>query len=245
MDLSDKKVLITGGSRGIGAAIAKRFAKNGADVAITYNASSNTAENVVQDIQSYGCNGFAVQADAAKPENLKDPLESAIHKLGGLDILVNNAGIGRSGSIEDISLEDFDETLNVNVRSVFQTVQICQKHMSSGGRIILIGSILGERAIFESITSYNTSKFAVAGIGRSLAHDLGPRNITVNIIQPGPIDTEMNPADGDDAQEMIDLTALGRYGRADEVAALACFLASNESSYITGATINIDGGANA
>lgn len=242
--LSGKKALVTGGSRGIGAAIAIRFAKEGADVAVTYSSSPDAAEKVVQQIEALGQNGYAIKADASKPEALTEPVEQAISQLGGLDILVNNAGVfGENAPIQDAELEAFDKVVDINIRAVFETTRIAAAHMKSGASIINTSSVLGERGIFPGLSIYNSSKFAVTGLTRSWALDLGENNIRVNAIQPGPIDTEMNPADGESGMEQQ--TALKRYGKPEEVAALAAFLASDESSYITGATINIDGGMNA
>lgn len=245
MKLEGKKALVTGGSRGIGAAIAKRLAADGADVAITYSASPDAAQKIVDAITALGRKGYAVKADASQPEKLKGPIEEAIRQLGRIDILVNNAGIGEGDTLDTTTLADFDRTLNVNVRAVYETTHVTQSHMKSGARIILIGSILGERAMCDGMGIYNASKFAVAGLGRSWAHDLGPRNITVNVIQPGPIDTDMNPADSESSERQKSRTALGRYGKPEEIAAAVAFLASEESSYITGATLNVDGGTNA
>lgn len=245
MKLTGKKALVTGGSRGIGAAIARRLAEDGADVVITYSASPDAAQKVVDTITASGRKGYAVKANAAEPETLSAPIEEAIKQLGGIDILVNSAGIFDGDEIAKTDLSTFDESLAVNVRAAFETVHIAQAHMASGGRIILIGSILGERASKAGISVYNATKFAVAGLGRSWAHDLAPRNITVNIVQPGPIDTDMNPANSEWAKEQLRSVPMGRYGRPEEIASVVSFFASEDSSYVTGATINVDGGVNA
>lgn len=245
MKLPGKKALVTGGSRGIGAAIAKRLAQEGADVAITFSASPDAAQNTVEAITTLGRKAYAVKANAAEPEKLKGPIEEAIKSLGGIDILVNNAGIFGGGMISETPLEVLDESLAINVRAVYEVTHIAQAHMKSGSRVIMIGSILGERAMKSGISIYNATKFAIAGFGRTWAHDLGPRNITVNVIQPGPIDTDMNPADSDWAEEQRRAVPLGRYGKPEEIAAVVAFLASEDSSFITGATINVDGGTNA
>ncbi len=243
--LRNKTALITGGSRGIGASIAKAFAIEGAKVFITYNSSPDKANDVVKEIEALGGVASAIKVDASKPEQISTVFKDVLALIdGNIDILVNNAGIGAGGKIgsEDAGLDAFDEVLNVNVRSVYALTHAAVTHMNDGGRIINISSILGERGIFPDMGIYNASKFAVTGLTRSWAHDLGDRNITVNAIQPGPINTDMNPEEGSD---MADITALKRYGQPPEVAALAVFLASDGSSYITGATMNVDGGANA
>lgn len=243
--LAGKTAIVTGGSRSIGAAIAKRLAADGAHVAITYNASADKADEVVKDITAKGGKAFAVKADAGAPEKLPAAIKDIVAKLGKVDILVNNAGVMGNGLIGEADLAEFEKTLNVNVRAVFYATNAAVASMNDNGRIINIGSILGERAIMAGISAYNMSKFAVQGLSRSWAHDLAPRGITVNTVQPGPIDTDMNPSDSDHAAAMTQSVPLKRYGKADEIANTVAFLASGQSSYINGAVINVDGGMNA
>ena len=244
-DLKGKTALVTGASRGIGAAIARTLAMRGARVAITYGKSGDQAETVVAEIQKAGGDAFAIQADANRPENLTSLADAVNSQFGKLDSLVNNAGIFEPGMFGEIKPEAFERTLSVNVRAVFYTSQAVLGLMPDNSRIINIGSILGERAMTPGLSVYNMSKFAVAGLSRSMAHDLAPRKITVNVIQPGPIDTEMNPADGELAAQMTQSIPLRRYGRAQEVANAVAFLVSDEASYINGVTLNVDGGTNA
>lgn len=248
-NLSGKKALVTGGSRGIGAAIAKRLAADGADVVITYNSSPDPAKKVVEAITAMGRKAYLVHLDGAHPERAKDAAEEAIKQMGHIDILVNNAGMGggdaQNISDPDATLTNFDDVFNVNVRTLYALTHACVPHMKAGARIINISSILGERGMFSDTSIYNASKFAVTGLTRSWAHDLGDKGILVNAIQPGPINTDLNPEDGDFAEEFKKMTPLGRYGQPDEIASVASFLASDGASYITGATINVDGGVNA
>ena len=240
--LSGKSALITGGSRGIGAAIAKRLAKEGAEVALTYSSSPERAQQVVDDIVSDGGNAVALQADAADQAAVRTSVEQAAREFGKIDILVNNAGVLAVGPIADFSPDAFEKALSVNVRSVFTAIQETLRHMPDGGRIITIGSVNSERMPFQGGSVYALTKGAVASFTKGLARDLGARNITVNNIQPGPVDTEANPASGPFAETMLGLLALKRYGHADEVAAMTAFLASPEAGYITGASLLIDGG---
>ena len=244
MLLENKKILVTGGSRGIGAAIAREMSAESADVVITYNSGREHADKVVQEISKNGGKAFAVQMDGRKPENAKPVIGEAIKTLGGLDVLVNNAGTGREGSIADAEydLAVLDDVFDVNVRTVYAMTHAAVRHMQAGARIINISSVLGERGII-GCGIYNASKFAVTGLTRSWAHDLGEKGITVNAIQPGPIDTDLNPADEDTS--LAKMTAMKRYGQPNEIAPLVAFLASDKSSYMTGACINVDGGANA
>jgi 3-oxoacyl-[acyl-carrier protein] reductase len=243
--LSGKTALVTGGTRGIGAAIARFLAAAGADIAITYSASADAAAKVVSELQKLGVRARAYQADAATPATLSQVVDRVVADLGGIDILVNNAGTFAGGMLGEIDAADYRRVMNVNVDAVFSLTQAVVKVMPDGGRIINIGSVLGERATTSGLSIYNASKFALAGLSRSWAKDLGPRKILVNDVQPGPINTEMNREDGPNADYMRSNTALGRYGQPNEVAALVAFLAGPEASYITGATINVDGGWNA
>jgi 3-oxoacyl-[acyl-carrier protein] reductase len=241
-DLSNRVALVTGGSRGIGAAIANRLATDGAAVAITYASSPAKAEEVSADIVRRGGKAVSIQADNGNPEAVKRAVQLTVEQLGGLDILVNNAGIVAMGHIDEISEADFERILDVNVRGVFYATQEAVKHMRAGGRIINIGSINSDFIPFAQGSLYAMTKAAIAGFTRGLARDLGPRGITVNNIQPGPVETDMNPADSPFAQQVKSFIAVGRYGRVDEIAALVSHIAGAEGAYINGAQIKIDGG---
>ncbi len=246
MKLEGKAAIVTGGSRGIGAAIAQRFADEGADVAITYSASKGPADEVVKAIEAKGRKGLAIKADATDHAAVAAAIGNAHEAFGRLDILVNNAGIFEGGHLTDLTDEKFDRTIDVNVKAVFVAAREAAKLMQEGGRIINLGSVLGMRVQAPEGGLYSMSKFAVAGLTRAWAHDLAPRKITVNNIQPGPIDTDMNPAGaGAFAEQMREATALKRYGTADEIAAAAAFLASDEAAFITGVALTVDGGTEA
>lgn len=244
-NLYGKVALVTGGSRGIGAAIAQRLAEEGADVAITYVRSDDAAKHVVNEICSKGVRAEALQSNVANASEVRGLVHKVVELLGRLDILVNNAGVYPTGSLEDATEEAFDQVVAINIRSVFLAAQEAAKIMPPGGRIINIGSILGQRIPFPGLSLYAMSKFAVAGLTRAWARDLGPKGITVNCIQPGPIDTDMNPENGEFASVLKPLIALGRYGQPGEIANTAAFLASSEASFLTGAILNVDGGLEA
>jgi 3-oxoacyl-[acyl-carrier protein] reductase len=243
--LEGKIAIITGGSRGIGAAIAKRLAADGANVAITYTKGADAAASVVKEIEHAGRKAIAIQADAADAEAGKAAVEKTVATFGRLDILVNNAGTAIPKTFEETTLEEMDRLLNINVRGVFIATQAALKHMTKGGRIITIGSCLGERVMTPGLVPYSATKGAVKIFTQALSRELGSRGITVNNVQPGPIDTDLNPAAGEWAAPQKANTALDRYGSVDEVAALVAFVAGPESSYITGANLTVDGGTNA
>ncbi|MEV5982472.1 SDR family oxidoreductase [Streptomyces sp. NPDC052114] len=240
--LTGKKALVTGGSRGMGAAAALRLAEQGADVAITYVHNEDAAHEVVAKIESMGRRAFAIRADAAEAGDAAGAVERAADDLGGLDILVNNAGIGVLGPIGDLTLADVDRVLAVNVRGVFLASQAAAGRLGDGGRIITIGSCMAQRVPGPGGTLYATSKAALIGLNKALARELGGRRITANLVQPGPIDTDMNPAGGPFADGQSAMTALGRFGSADEVASLVGYLAGDDAAYITGTELSVDGG---
>ena len=243
--LEGKIALITGGSRGIGAAIAKRLASDGASVAITYAKEASSACAVVKAIEVDGGKAIAIQADAADAEAVRNAVEKAVATLGRLDVLVNNAGTAIPNKFEDATLEEFDRVIDIDIRGTLVTTQAALKHMNDGGRVIMIGSCVGERMMTPGLASYSATKGAVKMFSQGLSREIGSRRITVNNFQPGPIDTDLNPAGGDWAVSQKAATALNRYGRVDEVAALVAFVAGPESSYITGANLTVDGGTNA
>lgn len=240
--LAGKAALVTGASRGIGAAIAKRLASEGASVAITYSSSPAKAEEVVKEIEAAGGKAIAIQADAGNPEAVRAAVLKTIVDFGSIDILVNNAGVAEMAPIEDFTLENFDKIVNVNIRGLFVATQEAARHMKEGGRIIHIGSTNAERMTFQGGSVYAMSKGAVASFTKGLARDLGPKGITVNNVQPGPVDTDMNPADGPFAESLKALLAIQRYGKGDEIAGFVAYLASPEAAFITGANLLIDGG---
>ncbi|MEU4847109.1 3-oxoacyl-ACP reductase family protein [Streptomyces gilvosporeus] len=240
--LGGKVALVTGGSRGIGAEIALRLAADGAAVALTYHRRADLAERVVERIGQDGGQGWALRADSADPEQVHTAVAGVAERWGGLDILVNNAGINVVGPFEELSVADVDRVLRTNVRGPFLVTQAAVPHLREGGRIICIGSCLAERVVIPGSTLYATSKAALSGLTRTLARELGPRGITANLVQFGPIDTDMNPADGETAAAQASLTALGSYGRASDVAATVAHLAGEGGRYITGAALTVDGG---
>ena len=240
--LENKRALVTGGSRGIGAAIVKRLAREGAHIALTYVSKPDQANETVKAAQAFGVQALAIHADSADAKAVVAAVERTVAELGGIDILVNNAGIGVMAPIDDYRLEDFDRTVAVNVRAVFVATQAAVKHMKTGGRIITIGSCNAERIPFAGGAVYAMSKAALVGLVKGLARDLGPRGITINNVQPGPIDTDLNPADSDFGAMLRTLMALPRYGTAEEIAALVAYLAGPEAGFVTGASLTIDGG---
>ena len=244
-NLTTRTALVTGGSRGIGAAIARRLAAEGARVAITYIRGADAATRVVKEIESAGGEAIAIQADAADAKAVTTAVEQTVSTFGGLDILVNNAGILIPKPFEETTLEEMDLVVDINLRGVFAATQAALKHLKAGGRIITIGSCVGERNMMPVLATYAATKGAVKMFTQSLSREVAPRGITVNNIQPGPIDTDNNPATGDWAPPQIAATALKRYGRVDDVAAMVAFVAGPEAGYITGASLTVDGGANA
>ena len=244
-DLNDKVALVTGASRGIGAAIAKRLAADGASVAITYARSPEGAARVVGEIEAGGGKAIAIQADATDAAAVESAVEKVVSTFGKLDILVNNAGTGIPKPFEDTTLDEINQVVDLNVRGLFIATKAALKHLSDGGRIISIGSCLSERAATPGLVVYAATKAAVKMFTQGLSRELGPRGITVNSIQPGPIDTDLNPADDEWAEPQVALTALKRYGSVEEVAPLVAFVAGPEASYITGANLTVDGGTNA
>src|ERR1700737_3938870 len=243
--LEGKIALITGGSRGIGAGIAKRLAADGANVAITYTKGADAAAAVVKEIERGGGKAIAIQADATDADAVEAAVERTVATFGRLDVLVNNAGTAIPKSFEETTLEELDRLIGINVRGTFVATQAALKHMKSGGRIIMIGSSVGERVMVPGLVPYSATKGAVKMFSQGLSREGGSRGITVNNIQPGPIDTELNPAAGEWAVPQKAITALDRYGHVEEVAALVAFVAGPEASYITGANLTVDGGMNA
>ncbi|MFJ1302793.1 SDR family NAD(P)-dependent oxidoreductase [Pseudomonadota bacterium AL_CKDN230030165-1A_HGKHYDSX7] len=244
-DLNGKRALVTGASRGIGAAIARDLARRGAAVAITYEHSAQRAAEVVQAIEKEGGRAVAIQANSADAAAMQHAVDETVRALGGLDLLVNNAGIARQGSTEHMSLADIDAQLDVNVRGAILVAQAAIPHLKAGGRIIFIGSSLADRVPSTEVTVYSVTKSAQIALTRGLARELGPRDITVNVVQPGGTDTDMNPSVGDHADALRALTALGRYNEPEDVAAAVSFLASPAARQITGTAITVDAGMNA
>ena len=245
MTLTGKRALVTGATRGIGAAIAKALAAEGADVAITYEKSSEITAEVVSAIKAKGRRGVAIQADSADAAAVQASVDKAVVELAGLDILVNNAGILRLGELKDISLADIDALLNVNVRAPLIASKAALANLAKGGRIITIGSHVADRVPTPILSVYAATKSALAAFTKALARELGPKEATANLVQPGSIDTDMFPANGPYAEKSKQFTALGRYGAPEDIANVVAFLASAKAQYITGATLTVDGGANA
>ena len=236
IDLTGKKALVTGASRGLGRAIALSLARAGADVVITYEKSADKAQAVADEIKALGRHGEAVQADSASAQAIQEAVTHAARSLGGLDILVNNAGIARGGPLESMTLADIDALINVNIRGVVIATQEALVHMADGGRIINIGSCLANRAMTKS---------ALNALTRGLARDLGPRGITVNLVHPGPTNSDMNPEDGEQAEAQRQMIAVGHYGQPEDIAAAVTFLASPAAGQISGTGLDVDGGLNA
>ena len=244
-NLTSKAALVTGGSRGIGAGIAKRLAAEGASVAITYTRGADAADEVVREIEAAGGRAIAIQADAADAEAVKAAVERTVAAFGRLDVLVNNAGTAIPKPFEEATLEELDRVIGINFRGTMVATQAALRHMRDGGRIITIGSCVGERMMTPGLVAYAATKGAVKMFTQGLSREVGSRGITVNNIQPGPIDTDLNPAAGDWATPQIANTALKRYGQVADVAALVAFVAGPQASYITGSNLTIDGGTNA
>jgi 3-oxoacyl-[acyl-carrier protein] reductase len=244
-NLTGKTALVTGGSRGIGAAIAKRLAAEGARVAITFTKGAEAAAQVVKDIEGSGGKAIAIQAEAADAKAVVAAVEKTVATFGRLDVLVNNAGTAIPKPFEETTLEELDRVIDINLRGTFIATQAALKHMHDGGRIIMIGSCVGERMMTPGLAPYAATKGAVKMFAQGLSREVGARRITVNNIQPGPIDTDLNPVAGDWATPQIANTALKRYGRVEDVAALVAFVAGPEADYITGTSLTVDGGTNA
>ena len=240
--LEGRRALVTGASRGIGAEIVRRLAADGAAVAFTYGRSADEAQKLVADVTAGGGTAVAIQADSADAAEVAKSVDDAAAQLGGLDILVNNAGVAVIGDVESLSLEDFDRQLAINVRAVFVASQRAIPHLGSDGRIINIGSINADRVPGPGLASYAMTKAAVAGLTRGLARDLGPRGITVNNVQPGPVNTDMNPDEGEFADFAKKVMATGKYGQPSDIAGVVSYLAGPDTGYITGANWNVDGG---
>jgi 3-oxoacyl-[acyl-carrier protein] reductase len=239
--LAGKTALVTGGSRGIGAAIVRRLASEGANVAFTYAASSAAADELVASVAQGSGTAFAIKADSARPAEIAAAVTTTVQQFGALDILVNNAGILINGTVDSYPLDDFDRMLAVNVRAAFVAVQAAQSHMGAGGRIIITGSVAADRTGFAGSAVYSMTKAAVAGLTRGMARDLGPRGITVNVVQPGPTETDI--VSDESVRAMLrPMMAIGRMGSGDEVASLVAYLARPEAGFITGAALTIDGG---
>ena len=243
--LEGRTAFVTGASRGIGAAIALRLARDGANIALTYATDESTADGVVTRIEALGRRAVALRADSGDPAALTTAVEAAAAALGGLDILVNNAGVVFLGPLEKMTLTDIDQTFAVNVRAVIVATQAAVRHMTDGGRIIMIGSNVADRSPGPGGSIYAASKSALTGLTRGLARELGPRGITAVVVQPGPTDTDANPGDGPHAGQIVARTPLGGYGHVDDIAEMVTYLAGPGGRHITGTTITVDGGVNA
>lgn len=245
LSLKNKVALVTGGGRGMGASIANRFATAGANVAITYHNTNDGAARVMKNIEACGQSAFAVAAHASEASSIQAAVEKTVAHFGGLDILVNNAGIFIAKPIAELTLEDFQNTIEVNVRAAFVASQAAAAVMKEGGRIISIGSNLAEQVPMQGASLYSLSKAALVGFTKGLARDLGVRGITANVIHPGSTNTDMNPADGPFAEAQRNLMAIPKYGEPQDIASLVAWLASEESQFMTGASLTMDGGTNA
>ncbi|MCM0678815.1 SDR family oxidoreductase [Micromonospora phytophila] len=234
--------MVTGGARGIGAAIALRLARDGADVAITYERAADQAAVVARQVEALGRRALVIRADSADPAAVRDAVDRTATEFGRLDILVNNAAVFLVGPVQELDADAVERTLAVNVRAPFLAAQAAARHLTEGGRIISIGSNVGERAVFPGLSLYSMSKTALVGLTRGLARELGPRGITVNLVNPGPTDTDANPADGPNAAAIAGFTALGRYAAPADIAATVAHLAGPDAGYLTGAVVNVDGG---
>jgi 3-oxoacyl-[acyl-carrier protein] reductase len=243
--LAKKVAVVTGGSRGIGAASAKRLAADGASVAITFVNDATSASAVVRPIQAGGGRAISIKADASDVQAVRAAIEEVVATFGHLDVLVSNAGVVTPKTFEETTIAEMDRVIDINLRGTLIAVQVALKHMNEGSRIIMIGSCLGERVLTPGVVAYAATKGAIKMFGQALAREVGKRGVTVNTVQPDTIDTDLNPAAGDWATPQKANTALGRYGNVDEVTSLVAFLAGPESSYITGANLTVDGGTNA
>jgi 3-oxoacyl-[acyl-carrier protein] reductase len=245
--LAGKVALVTGGSRGIGAAIVRRLARDGADVAFSYAASRGRADGIAGELAALGRRALAIQADQADIAAVAGLVRQVHAAFGRLDILVNSAGVFVTGLVDDPTADRaaFDRQLAINVTGVAAAVRAAAPLMTAGGRIVSIGTTGADHVPFAGAADYIATKAAVAAYTRGWARDLGPRNITVNLVQPGAINTEMNPEDGPFAETLKGLAALGRYGQPEDIAAAVAFLAGPDAGYVTGATLNVDGGQSA
>ncbi|MFI0737020.1 3-oxoacyl-ACP reductase family protein [Streptomyces sp. NPDC021100] len=241
-EFDGRAALVTGGSRGIGRAVVLRLAAGGADVAFTYRSDERAAADVVAEVKALGRRALALRADAADATAVRGAVDAAVSEFGRLDVLVNNAGVGALGPIGELTEEDVDRVLAVNVRGVYLATQAAVRHLGADGRIIMIGSCMTQHVPFAGGTLYATSKAALIGLTKSLARELGPAGVTVNIVHPGPVDTDMNPADGPFAEAQAGATAVGRYARPEEVAGMVAHLAAPAAGYVTGASVAVDGG---
>jgi 3-oxoacyl-[acyl-carrier protein] reductase len=244
-NLTNKTAIVTGGSRGIGAAIAKRLASEGASLAITYTKGADAALSVVKEIERAGGKAIAIQADATNAKAVMAAVEKTVATFGRLDVFVNNAGTAIPKPFLEATLEELDQVIDLNFRGALIATQAALRHMQDGGRIIMIGSCVGERMMTPGLVAYAATKGAIKMFTQGLSREVGGRGITVNNIQPGPIDTDLNPAAGDWATPQKANTALNRYGHVEEIAAMVAFVAGPEAAYITGANLTVDGGTNA
>ena len=240
--LHNKVAFVTGGSRGIGAAIVRRLAADGAALVLTYQSSANAAEALVREIEAGGGRALAIRSDAGDPAALQQAIAQAADRFGRIDILVNNAGVLHMGPVDEFAVEDFDKSIAVNVRAVFVGVKAALRYMGEGGRIVNISSVNALRMPFAGAAVYAMSKSALSGLVKGLARDLGPRGITINNVLPGPVDTDMNPESSDFGASLHGLLALPRHGRPEEIASMVAYLAGAESSFVTGADLLVDGG---